>query len=286
MRSTETPVLYLDTNHISTLVRNMADVDVEAVRQLLLRRQARLLLSVNHTIELSDPAFRHRPDVGQLLDQCDLLWALPLPNLFSEEIRAAMDFALTGDTPPVRAYYARLGDAWGMPQDVVPEPSAVLETLAGNPKLRAGQAEQAAHSASLDGMKRSAAVYRDPLEPLHGMIADRQIRRTSGGIFLPVQYPPEQIVKRAGGLAGFPAYQVYNAILRQRFGDTKFPAVDNDMVDEWHAAHAPYVDIIALDRRTAARLRGLRLPLAATIVSDVRQIARLVTANGNQTSVA
>lgn len=270
-------LLYLDTNHISSVVRHPEAKASIALREQISIGRVTLALSLHHAIELSAPTFRHRCEVGDLLDEARIVWALPLPKLFDAEIAAAHELSLTGQRRQVRAFYPRLGDAWGMPQEVVPRPSGVLEALATNASLREGQMEQSAESVALDHMKRAAAVYRDPLEPLRGMISDRRIRQTASGLVLPAEYPPADIIGRAGGLAGFPAYEVYNVLQRHRFGDEQFPASPNDMVDEWHAAHAPYVDIIALDRRTAARLRGANVASSGKVASTLDEVMERLT---------
>lgn len=274
-----TPIAYLDTNHLSRLVR---EPEAEVCVQLLeVFRSERAFLgsSVFALIEASDPAFTQAPEVGELLDQPFVRWAKPAPMIFSDEMSDAITSYL-GGLPRRQVFYDTLGAALGDAR-LDKSPSVFLQTLMENPDMRAGKDEAARQAVGLDRFKTRAAVHRDPIEPLAAMMDDRGTRRTPAGIELPRALDPREIIDAVGGLSAFPAYEVWNAMHRDRLGNTTFTPDPNDVIDELHAVHAPYCDVIALDRRTLARLRNTRLRYierATRRLEDVPDLLRSVEA--------
>lgn len=256
-------LIYLDTNHVSDLVRDRGADSVETMRELLLSGELRLGISLAHLIELSDPDFASRDDVGQFLDDCSLRWATLPPDLFDQEIRAAYVQALLGQSPTVQAFFRSFRNAYEVPRhiDTPPNPE-ILEIVASLDEFRDSVKETTRQAANLDRhLKKNAAVYDNPTEPLEAMIRDRGIGvgRSPGGLHLPAVYPPHKVIDRAGGLDGFPAYYVWHQLHYDRLGDEQFPVEPNDILDEIHACYLPYVDALAVDRRTLGRLRNTNL---------------------------
>lgn len=239
--------VYLDTNYVSSLVRDDDSRAVNEIRNRLVSGEINLGLSFAHLIELSDPNFASRNKVGELLDACDVRWASSLPDLFDQEIRAAFVRALLGKGPDVQAFFTSFRSAYDIPQniDVPPSPN-ILEIVDGLTELHNSVDQTIRHASKLDELlKEDAAVYENPTEPLEAMIRDRGIglTRTPGGLRLPAVYPPRKIIEKAGGLEGFPAYCVWHHLHRDRLGDKHFPVEPNDIIDEIHACYLPYVPV-------------------------------------------
>lgn len=256
------PVLYLDTNHLSALARRPNDASSISVRQILDRRDATLALSLLHLHELSAPQFTDRDVVGEMLDRSPIVWAISFIELFDREVRHAFQTVTGGEARPVVVFYSDLRHAWSAPDlDEVPPIVEQLRAFAKRPDLRSGFLQTASRGVWLDGiMKTSAAVLRDPKAPILSRIKDMKLDTTQTGIVLPKPYPAEELLKRAGGLAAFPAYNVFQQLHRIRLGDGRFATKANDLLDEWHACYYPYADVTALDRATVARCRSARLP--------------------------
>lgn len=277
-RGERLPRLYLDTNHLSHLVRYPDREDCTEVRDLLEAGEVRLGISFFNFYELSHPDFTSRPQVGELLDRLDLDWAIFLPDLFDREFEAGFARAL-GNENPVTAFYRRMNDAWNIVADETRPPSWLLDHLAGDVEFREEVVDTASFGAKLDDrLKDRAAIIRDPLEPLHAMLNDREIGvgRSPGGLYLPRRYDPEELVERAGGLDAFPAYQVWHALFSDRLGDPNYPTEPNDILDETHACYLPYVDAMALDRTTLGRLRNTGLDVVDRATRRLAEVPDLL----------
>lgn len=257
-----TPVLYLDTNHLSVMARRPHEPANAAVLTILERGEAQLALSLLHLQELSAPTFIDRPTVGAMLDRLPVLWAINIIELFNREVRQALQRVLVGDCPPLVVFCEDLRHAWDAPGlEIVPRIAEQLEIFASRPDLRARVAQSAAHGAWLDAViKTGAAVLLDPAGPVLSRIREMDIRKTPSGIVMTRPYPAEELLAKAGGLGGFPAYNVFQQLHRIRLGDARYATSDNDLIDEWHACYYPYADLTALDRRTVSRCAAARLP--------------------------
>ena len=249
-----------------------------AVLAVLEHGEARLALSLLHLQELSAPTFIDRPTVGAMLDRLPVLWAINIIELFNREARQALQRLLVGDNAPPVVFCEDLRHAWDAPGlEIVPQVSEQLEIFAGRPDFRARIAQSAAHGAWLDGViKTGAAVLRDPTGPVLSRIREMDIRETASGLVLARPYPAEELLAQAGGLAGFPAYNVFQQLHRIRLGDARFPTSENDLVDEWHACYYPYANVTALDRRTVARCAAAQLPGRERLTYQLGSVPQLL----------
>ena len=271
-----TPIVYLDTNHVSRLVRYPEDPASRSVQDLFDSGEAFLGLSIYGVLEVADRRFRDAPEVGAYLDQPFVRWAKSFTDIFSDEIRLAVSrFLGVSRIEPV--FFRSIAAAFGQPGLDRP-PSVFVQTLLENPSMGAGKDREASRGALLDGLKENAAVYRNPIEPLAAMIKDRGLSETPAGLALPRPLDPYDVIESVGGLGGFPAYEVWNALHRDRLGDATFRPGPNDIVDEIHAAYAPYSTVIALDRRTLGRLRNTQLECADRATMNLEDIPKLVAA--------
>lgn len=277
-RREEVPRLYLDTNHLSDLVRHPDRDDCAEILALIERGEVRLGISFFNFYELSHPDFSSRPQVGELLDRLDLDWAVFLPDLFDREFKAGFARAL-GFASPVRGFYGNLNDAWNIPTDETRPPSWLLEHLAGEDEFREKVVRTATFGAQLDDrLKDRAAIVQRPLEPLRAMLEDRGIGadRSPGGLHLPVPYDSNELVERAGGLDAFPAYQVWHALFSDRLGDPNYETDPNDILDETHCCYLPYVDAMAVDRTTLGRLRNTHLEVVEQATRQLEEVPDLL----------
>jgi hypothetical protein len=270
-------VLYLDTNHISRLGRSPDDVPCQAILELLQSGACRLGLNWLHLQELSAPEFKSRGAVGAVLDQVPVAWAPSPDEVFDREIRWGIELALYGEPIRREIFSVSFEHAMGAPPEANIPISQMLEALAERPDLRTHLSEAARYGANADTeFKRAAAVVRNAEEPILAHIRDLGRTTTRSGIRLPRPYPPEDILRKAGGVAGFPAINVAHSLSRTRLKDESYPAAENDIMDEWHACYLPYCAAMALDRRTAARFRMTRLPGAHLVTHVLEEIPAIL----------
>ena len=95
---------------------------------------------------------------------------------------------------------------------------------------------------------------------------------TPAGLKLLKPYPPEELLKRAGGVQAFPAFHVFQAMHLTRLKDTGFPTSANDLIDEWHALYSPYATATALDRATVGRCKSGKLPHISRITARLEDV--------------
>jgi hypothetical protein len=93
---------------------------------------------------------------------------------------------------------------------------------------------------------------------------------------MPARLTPEDVLNRAGGLHGFPAYCLFQSLGLTRLRDLQYVAEQNDIVDEWHALYAPYSRVIALDKRTVGRVRSTRLQVAERVTAQLKDVPDLL----------
>jgi hypothetical protein len=273
----QNPVCYLDTNHLSRLARSPSEPDCTAVLRLLSQRKVSLAFSVIHMVELSDPTFASFASVCRLLDSVAIAWAVLPPALFDREVEAAFAKAVGAPNRKVVVFYDSPVHALNDPNLEGGPPSAALEALRSNAHLRDILLDEAdEHAQDYDAMKGDAAAVRRPLEPLLSRIRDAQLRQTPAGLHLPQPLDPRTILDRAGGLSGFPSYQVYQSLNLTRLKDAMYKSTRNDILDEWHAIYAPYADVAALDRTTVGRLRSTRLPISERVTRSLKDVPVLL----------
>jgi hypothetical protein len=268
--------IYLDTNHLSSLVRAQSRPECAAVLSLIADGSARVVFSLLHAIELSAPTYSSFEQTCEFLDSIPVLWAVLMPRIFDQEVEAGFARAAGGGVRLVRAFATTPAEALEHPELNGHPPSFLLRALRFEPGLREiffGAADSNARD--FDRFKTDAAAVRRPEEPLLSRIQDHLLV-TPGGLHLPDPVGPELILERAGGMAAFPAYQLFIQLGLTRLRDRRYRSERNDVVDEWHALYAPYVDAIALDRRTLGRLRSTKLPLVSRATASLAEIPRLV----------
>jgi hypothetical protein len=272
--------LYLDTNHVSHLARHPDAADSRAVLAVLSAGRYKLGLSIFHLQELSAPTFSSRSQVGALLDRLPIAWA-PTPDvLFKLEARWAVERALSDVVVDHHVFTTSFERALGAPPEANILISEMLEAFAEHAHLRDHLHEAAREGATADAAwKRNAAVVRAPDEPVLSLIHDALTNRPPSGIVLQRPYPAADVLRRIGGVAALPAYQVSLGLARTRLNDESFEMESNDVVDEWHACYAPYCAAMALDTRTTARLRSARLPCVSRVTHRLADIPAILREN-------
>ena len=269
------PVLYLDTGHLSRLAKTPEQYS--PILDILRDGKIYLAFSLLHLHELSAPGPWGREMVGGLLDSVPLAWSIWIDDVFDREAHSALARALTDSYTPPTVFFLDSGSAWGVPENARITPSQMLNNLANNAKLRTAVPAVADRGARLDQLlKQNAAVVKHPNGPLLGRLRDMRISQTPGGLHLPHPYPAEEIVRRVGGIAAFPAYNVFQALALTRLRDNRFSTKPNDLIDEWHACYSPYASLTALDRGTAARCRSAKIPGVERITETPEGLVELV----------
>lgn len=261
---------------MSHVARYPDQADSLALVGLLQNGDYRLGLSLLHLQELSAPTFASRQSVGSFLETIPVSWA-PSPDvLFQREVRWGIERALYGSNSSPEVFDTSFEKAMGAPPEASIPISEMLQALAERPDLRAHLREAAHYGADADSrFKRTAALVRAPNEPILSHIRDMRMSSMRSGITIPQTVSDEDIFRKAGCLAGFPANYVAQALAKIRSMNETFRTESNDVIDEWHACYAPYCAVTVLDRATAARFREARLPDASRVthrLSDVRDI--------------
>ena len=270
-------VAYLDTHHISRLARFPSEVDCLAITELLSGGTVHLAMTWIHLQELSAPTFGSRRAVGKLLDSVPIAWAPAPDQIFDWEVRAAIRYAMTRERIDVSPFSESFVHAFGAPLEADIPIAEMLEAMAERPDLRRHFQEAADYGAQMDArFKKTAAVVRNPEEPILAHIRDLNARATPSGVLLERMLTPEEVFEAVGGLAAFPALNVGHSLARTRLQDEGFPSESNDVMDEWHACYAPYTDVIALDRRTAARFQMTHLPEASKVTAKLQDVPRIL----------
>lgn len=266
------PVVYLDTNHISTIVRSNSAKMPELV-DVLWQGKAALAFSVWHMVELSDPGFRSFDGVCRFLDSLPIAWAVVPPIVWDMEVEAALA-KVRGDAPvPITVFYDNPAQALRYPNLGRGLPSTALEALRESPHLREMLLNQAGENAAdFDVVKTGAVAVKRPHEPVLALIRDYQLARPNNPAVT-----PEKVLSAVGGLAGFPSYHLSQALNLTRLKDLRYVTERNDILDEWHAAYAPYVDVMVLDRRTVGRVASTKLPVMSKITRSIDEVPGLLS---------
>jgi hypothetical protein len=219
------------------------------------------------------------PDVINFVANHSYIWAVPLDILWKREVVAA-HLRANGLRESVARAFEKTLDSWSeAPAPTGADIRDFLEFLIAEPHHRTDFLLLADRSAArYDRLKRNAAVANNPTLPVLLNIAEEAVNWTPAGIHLPKKFSPLEVLSTVGGLAGFPAYQVWQELGLTRLKDTHFNTKRNDILDEWHACYAPYAAACALDGPTFARLRSTKLPCVGKCTQRLEQITRILDA--------
>lgn len=255
------PVLYLDSNHISTLARTPSAEGAQPFLAALHAGRCSVAISLLHLIELSDPQFKDRATVGALLESLPVVWAAMEWRVFDAEATSAISQYLGAGELPVSVFYPDIIQGWGFPPSANMPLAQMLEAMAENPQvanlIRTTAGIVAGPSDKLRVQNSSTQGQQDQLRNL---IRDIGVRRTPGGLHLPTGVDADLVIEQVGGIAGFPAFHVYQALGLTRLRDGMYASTRNDVIDESHAVYVPYAALTVLDRTTRGRFRSARLP--------------------------
>jgi hypothetical protein len=174
--STVSPVIYLDTNHISALARSSSGQHTPDVLSLFRRREAFLAFSVFHMVELSDATFKSFDDTCILLDSLPIAWALQPPALWDQEVEVALARARGIPPAPVQVFFDNPAEALRHADLGRGLPSAALQAMRESQHLRNLLLNQANdHAKAFDAAKTNAAAVQRPREPVLALIRDYQM---------------------------------------------------------------------------------------------------------------
>jgi hypothetical protein len=272
-RSINRRVVYLDTNHLSSLGRHPNRSESSSFRQALADADAAVALSIVHLVELGNPNFKSGDAVGAVLDQIPVVWAMSLDDLWQAEINAAYSVVL-GLPTIVQPFGVDVNAAIGGPF-VGARPSEAIEAFR-DPDLRQEIEQLTVAGLMFDALKTDATLAQDPLNLLQRKLIKHRPERTSSGLNLDA-INPDELLRAVGGLAGFPSYGLMHSVATARLRDKKFRASRSDVFDLMHVAYAAYATFTALDRSYAARVRSARRDLAPTVTHRISDISLWLT---------
>src|SRR5687768_11326290 len=87
-------IIYLDTNHLSTLAGVRSDAASRAILELLASGRACLAISIAHFVELAAPSFKSVDLVKNLLSRVPVVLANIRERVMDEEVLAAYQTSL------------------------------------------------------------------------------------------------------------------------------------------------------------------------------------------------
>ena len=277
-------VLYLDTNHISDLARHASAPSSVATLRLLQDGSLQLSLTFLHFVELSAASFCSFPEVKALLDNVPIAWTVSTTELWDAEVAVACAQAKGLVRGPPKPFCASaLGWSRG-PDPARGSAGDFLEVMHENQTLREQLLSVAEDAARLSAMKTDALIVRHPELPLYRLIDEHLDDRRSKNPDYAMGLEAAAIVQRVGGREAFPSACVHQAVIRQRLLDTRQRGTSNDVLDEYHAAYAPYCVATVLDRRTLSRVRSAKLDVKYRVTSRLGDIPSLLARVLDQTS--
>jgi len=268
-------VLYLDTSHISEIARNSSAPGAEALLRILQSDRAALAISLMHFIELASPDFASVGDVKALLREVPIAFAVSTEEVWASEM--AVSCALAGGKvrEPPRVFCRTALDWCRGPSPTPGHAVDYLEAFIEQPELRVQILDVAAEAARVSMMKAQAAIIRDPRLPLRLSVSNHleEFRARNpdyaGGL------TSEQVVDKAGGPPAFPSLAVFHCTISERLKLADQKSTINDVLDEYHAAYAPYAAATALDRRTVARVRHGGLAEKHRVTARLEEVSTL-----------
>jgi hypothetical protein len=273
------PVLNLDTNHISELVRNDSSPGVVAVREILLKHEAQLGLSIFQLAQLGAPQFQHWPDLKKLLRQISCVPLQPRRLIFDDEAAAVVAKAMGfGRRPPhvVARLYSDWADRLSQGEEF---PVDRIEMFRDDPSILKPLWDLSSEFVR-NGMATKGEAYAidHPLGPLTLFLRDHLAERR-------MEYPAygeglsADTLATRSNMAAMPAYQVMHELTVYPLRQPDVKIKEGDVADIDIACYAPYLAVSALDKPTAHRVREAKLPCASRVTSrlaDVPELLRLV----------
>ena len=221
-------VVYLDTNHLSTLGRHSEIPASASFRKALADSGGVIALSIVHLIELGNPSFKSSDLVCALLDELPVVWALPLDSFWAAEVSATYG-AYFKHPLEVQPFGDDVQHAIGG-QRLGVKPSLAVESFR-DPAIRL-EVEQATIAGLIfDAMKTDATLVQDPLILLKRMIVSRRPSMTPGSDGVEPFVGPADILRAVGGLRGFPSYSPMHTVATARLRDKTFRAAQSDVYD-------------------------------------------------------
>jgi len=272
----EKPLIYLDTNHVSALVRAPSSAAGRVIRSRIERGEVAVGLSIMHVVELSAPDFKSRKSVGQFLNSIDTRWAINPPTLQRREVEAAVSRYL-GVPVTIRAFFQHMHQAWDdFPFEAEVSVETALEVISGRPDLRGMLLDHSRRSARTDVLKRHAYIVRNRKGSMQLLMREYFPARTPSGLPLRGVVSVDDVLQVLPPWDGLPACSLHEALAYLRFNDEGYRTEPNDLIDEWHAFYGPYVDVLAVDRRTCGRIQATRHPVAGRTVHSLAGLLDLL----------
>jgi hypothetical protein len=198
-----------------------------------------LAVSYLEILELAAPNFTSLPDLKALLRDLPHVLANPFENVADEEIAFVVARVNGLSRRPPRVF-ARDTSEWGYHLGPVGGTAVdMLDALSESTEQRDQIQAMARWGAQSSMLKGEAALAKNPKLPLtlavqHHLDHQRKIYKGyANGL------SAEEILKRAGGRAAFPAYEVQESLVAERMADKGQKSSANDVFDEFIAFYAP-----------------------------------------------
>lgn len=268
------PTIYLDNNHLSDLIFG-PEYAVMSTMSILAGGRALLAISLWHIVELSRVSPERAERVRAFMRSVPIRLAIDTGRLRDDEIAYAIARLRGFERRPPRVFVRTLTD-WAPSHTAPLGYSAVdfFEIMHRDPAYREAMMKTPREGAEIAVMMREhAAVVRDLLEPLTKAVADHldewrwRQRDYAAGL------TAREIVDAIGENV-CPSAAACNRLARVRLLD-KSKADPNDIVDEDHAAYAPYAAVLATDGPTAHRFRQGKVPASVRVTSRLNEVAPL-----------
>lgn len=271
------PILYLDTSHISEIVRNPMDATNRAILHSLEKGEAELGVWVVHLLELTDPNFKSFDSARDLLSDVPVRMALDRRFVIEDEVALACSRISGQSRRPPRVFVENLED-WAVTVAMPPGFSVidVLDFLRDNESHRKSGLAVAQDGATWSVLKENAAVAQNRLSIAALYVRDHLEKIRPANPFYVSGLTPEEIIKHAGGLSAFPMLFVMLTIARERLIYPGKKTKRNDIIDEYHASYSPYAAVTTLDGPTFARYRDAKLPYLARVTTRVDEVSKIL----------
>jgi hypothetical protein len=273
LKQRRAPVVYLDTNHLSDLVRKPTAPGSVAVREMFAGGVARLALSFMHVIELSANV-PYSPAIRRYADSCNPLFGRSMLDLFSAEADSAWRGARGQPRVDIETFVATVGD-WAHDVRAGERTLPFTEFFGRHPEYRNDyRAQMELVAEEYRGRaKSSGSMPGRELGPLPRIVRMRRPVDADVSTLSAID-----VIDRAGGLSAFPAFHCQHALLLSKLEIPSAIITVNDLVDFYHAIYAPYAAVAVLEHRHIELLRQRGLGHIARMTADLAEVPALLAA--------
>lgn len=275
--SPDVHVLNLDTCVISALARDPGRDDCRAVLKLLEHGDNLLAFSIVHALELAKtPVDTSRREITNLLRDTPVVFSVPREMVEEDEIAYAIARATGHERRRPRVFVRSLRN-WG--KRVIPDGYGASdmiehfhEDVAGRDDFFAAIQELSA----LEWLKSRSLLTRHPAEPTRLAVQCFLDEMRARNPTYAGNLAAEEVIKRVGGVSGFPARHVMDQVVALRLRTAKQKPNGNHLLDDYIACYAPYASITQMDGPATQRIIDTKVQCATRVVRDLKSIPPLL----------